>query len=64
MKVKDLIIQLLDKNMNAEIRVGIDKEHFDETIGRNVKGYLFQIEDVKNVTEDYVEICFEDWRGE
>ena len=50
--------------MNAEIRVGIDEEHFDEKIGRNVKGYLFPIEEVKNITEDYVEICFEDWRGE
>lgn len=58
MTVKDLIIKLLDKPMDAEVQLQTDSDKED------VSGVLFDIDSVERWTTKYVMISFTDWRKE
>lgn len=66
MKVKELIIRLLDEPMDAEIRLctDYDKEEVEtygdvEVVNR---GVIFDIDEIEHWTNDCININFTDWR--
>lgn len=62
MTVKELITELLEYDMNSEVRVAINKKHINK-YGNEVDGYQFDIEKI-NDFGGITEIVFEDWRDE
>ena len=62
MTVKELIIQLLDCDMNNEVKLHIEKEHIDE-FGEKCSGWLFCIDEIeKDTYQTYIN--FTDWRDD
>lgn len=65
MKVKELIIRLLDEPMDAEIMLGTDDKEEVEDYGdvRVVnRGVIFAIDEIEHWSNDRVFINFTDWR--
>ena len=67
MKVKELIVRLLDEPMDAEIRLctDYDKEEVVETHGCVSvvnRGVIFRIDEIEHWTNDCININFTDWR--
>lgn len=61
MKVKELINQLLDMSMDADVLVSIDDPHKDDS-GNLIAGYMFDIDRIREFNSNTVEITFTDWR--
>lgn len=59
MTVRELINELLNCNMDKEVKLWLDEPH-DDGFGGTTNGYLFGIDDVCN--RSYAEIKFTDWR--
>ncbi len=62
MTVRELIKELIDYNLDAEIVVATDKKYINE-LGHECKGRMFDIKNIDTFSS-YVEILFEDWRSE
>lgn len=60
MTVKELISELLEMPMDAEVSIYDPTPHEDK-YGRTCNGYCFGIDDVKQ-DSDVVKIKFTDWR--
>ena len=61
MKVKELITQLMDMPMDADVLVSLDDPHKDDS-GNLVMGYMFDIDRIREFNSSTVEITFTDWR--
>ena len=46
MKIRTLIQELVNYDMNCDIVIDVDKEHYDE-YGKLCKGYLFDISSIE-----------------
>jgi hypothetical protein len=60
MTVRELIKELIDYNLDAEIVVATDKKYVDKR-GEECKGRMFEIKDT-DTFGSCVEILFDDWR--
>lgn len=61
MKVKELITQLLDMPMDADVLVSLNDPHKDDS-GNLIAGYMFDIDCIQEFNSGTVEITFTDWR--
>lgn len=66
MKVKELIMQLLDEPMDAEITLctdydKVEVEHYGDARVVN-RGVIFAIDKIEHWTNDHININFTDWR--
>lgn len=61
MKVKELITELLDMNMDADVNISVDEPHEESGYGYS-SGYLFNIDAVRKYSPKIVELRFTDWR--
>ena len=61
MKVKELITELLDMPMDADVLVSLDDPHKDDN-GNLVTGYMFDIDRIREFNSNMIEITFTDWR--
>ena len=66
MKVKELIMRLLDEPMDAEIKLCTDydkrKVEYYDDLKVVTSGVVFGIDEVKHSAKDLVYINFTDWR--
>lgn len=60
MTVRELINELLNMPMDAEVSISVDEEHLDEH-GEQCAGYVFDLKEI-NKYDNRVEITFDDWR--
>lgn len=57
MKIRTLIQELVNYDMNCDVAIGVDKEHCDSS-GKTYKGYLFDISSI-NEFGSIVELKFD-----
>lgn len=66
MKVKELIVRLLDEPMDAEIRLCTDYDKEEVKDYGNVKlvnsGVIFAIDEIEHWADNCININFTDWR--
>ena len=62
MTVRELIQELINYNLDAEIVVATDKKYTNE-LGHECKGRMFEIKNIDTFAT-CVEILFDDWRDD